>query len=368
MNHFAFIRWRKKHVFVLSLFPSLVMLPCVNCSDSSPFPGTGQGCVRDTRQAPRGPHYSSAPLRSCRQAPERSPQPQRRGGLSTKPACLGKRSGLPRRAAGKAAVSGRRGGRGHPLPLRARGQRSRLPPGHPLPPSQEPPPTARTRPPGTRHPPAGRHPSSRGGEHRGPPGRGPGPPAPRGELRARPPRQASARGYDLARVPPAQPWPPAASPFAWPPAPLRPSPPQPSPGPGSPPEAAGAARGQAGRLAALAAGVSHGGAGARGGGGRGARGSRPGFQAGQLEPGGTTGEAAEGRVRGGPAAPCRWGRQGSGEAAARGRGASCGGAARPPVPVTAPVRQRRAPALPGAPLGPSRNNACPPPAPRLPPS
>lgn len=73
MNHFAFIRQRKKYVFVLSLFPSLVMLPCVNCSNSSPVPGTGQGCVRDTQQGTQGPALLICAFEELKAGPRAQP-------------------------------------------------------------------------------------------------------------------------------------------------------------------------------------------------------------------------------------------------------------------------------------------------------
>lgn len=144
---------------------------------------------------------------------------------------------------------------------------------------------------------------------------------------------------------------------ALPPAPAASPPtaqPPPARGPRLPPEAAGAARRQAGRLAALAAGVSHGGAGAgtrgggsggrgrgRAGGGAGLRAGIPGRSAGAGSDhwGGSGGEAAAG----GTAAPYRPG-------PLRG-GAVCDGPSRPPAPVATPLRRRGAPALP-------RRSAC----------
>lgn len=75
----------------------------------------------------------------------------------------------------------------------------------------------------------------------------------------------------------------------------------------------------------------------------GARGSQPGFQAGQLEPGATTGEAVEGREReeGGRPRPTGRARGGAGTR----RGALCGGLSRPPVSVATPLSQRGAPTL-----------------------
>lgn len=170
MNHFAFIMWRKKYFFVLSLFPSLVMLPCVNCSDSSPFPGTGQGCVRDTRQGTQGPALLICAFEELKAGPGAQPAAPEEGRPLQETCVPGEAVGPPppgcREGRGVREAGGGRGRPRHPLPLRARGQRSHLPPGHPVPLNQEPPPTPRSRPPGTRHPQAGRHPSS---ERRGTP-------------------------------------------------------------------------------------------------------------------------------------------------------------------------------------------------------
>lgn len=248
-----------------------------------------EGRPRSAARSPRGGAASPGNLRAWRSG-QASP-----AGLPGRPRCPG--------------GGGAAGGSGTPSPSAPGGSAAASPRGT-LPFRQRPRPTPRPGSPGTRHPQARRHPSSVGGEPPRPARQGPGAaPSPR-RAAGSAPATAGAGGYGPTRSHPSRPRPPAASPFAWPPAPLRPSPPQPSPGPGSPPEAAGAARGQAGRLATLAAGVSHDGAGARGGGGRGARGSRPGFQAGQLEPGGTTGEAPEGEGAGGPGRTLPMGRAG----------------------------------------------------------
>lgn len=124
---------------------------------------------------------------------------------------------------------------------------------------------------------------------------------------------------------PARPWPPAASPFASPPAPL-PAPGQARPAPAQPPARPWVSLTPRSRRGSAVAGWApccarcrrlpwRGRcAGRRQRRAGGARGSQPGFQAGQLEPGATTGEAVKGKVREGdgralPAGPAgEWGR------------------------------------------------------------
>ncbi|XP_030915545.1 uncharacterized protein LOC115948245 [Geospiza fortis] len=50
-----------------------VMLPCVNRSDSSRLPGTGQGCVRDTRQGTHGPALLSCAFEELKAGPGAQP-------------------------------------------------------------------------------------------------------------------------------------------------------------------------------------------------------------------------------------------------------------------------------------------------------
>lgn len=253
MNHFAFIMWRKKYFFVLSLFPSLVMLPCVNCSDSSPFPGTGQGCVRDTRQGTQGPALLICAFEELKAGPGAQPAAPEEGrplqetcvpGEAVGPPPPGCREGRGVREAG----GGPRAASAPPPPPRP-GAAQPPPPGAPG--ASKPGATADTAVQAPRDPaPAGRETSlfREVGNSRGSPGRGPGPPPPRGELRTRPPAPASARRYDLARPPPPGrgPPPPRPSPGRPPPSvPLRPSP---APGPAHPQKPQGQ---RGGRLGAL---------------------------------------------------------------------------------------------------------------------